>query len=195
MKALAGLLLLLCSLAHADVYKWVDESGKTHYSDAPPLQGQSRGVAQLSKQGMVKKPAETEAQRQSREASAAAARQLLQKQQDAARHDQALVQSYSTLAELQADREKQLSVLQSAYRALELRAQGLAIQQRDLQQDLEQHNKQHQKPPAATLHNLQVLQREQKDLQALMASKRAEINNYQQKMQQDLQRYRQLSGK
>ncbi|POZ63265.1 DUF4124 domain-containing protein [Chromobacterium alticapitis] len=194
MKRLAGPLLLLCSLAHADVYKWLDETGKTHYSDAPPLQNQSRGVAELSRQGTVRKPAESEAQRQSREASAAAARQLQQKQQEAARHDQALVQSYSTLADLQADRAKQLAVLQSAYHAQELRAQGLAIQQRDLQKDLALSQKLRQTPPANTLHNQQVLQREQKDLQTQMAAKHAEIEAFKLKMQQDLQRYRQLRG-
>ncbi|QEL57517.1 DUF4124 domain-containing protein [Chromobacterium paludis] len=194
MKALAGSLLLLCSLAHAGVYKWVDDSGKTHYSDAPPQQNQSRGVAELSKQGAMKKPAETEAQRLSREASAAAARQAQQKRLEAIRHDQALTQGYSTLAELQADREKQLAVLQSAYHALELRAQGLALQQRDLQRDLEQSRKLRQPPPANTIHNQQVLQQEQKAQQALLAAKRAEIAAYRQKMQQDLQRYRQLIG-
>ncbi|WP_434630891.1 DUF4124 domain-containing protein [Chromobacterium sp. CV08] len=195
MKTLAGLSLLLCSLAQAGVYKWVDETGKTHYSDAPPLQSQSRGVSELSRQGAVTRQAETEAQRQAREASAAAARQALQQRQEQQRHDQALSQSYPSLADLKADRQKQLSALQSALRALELRAQGLALQQRNLQKDADLAARQHQPPRAAAQHDLQVLQHEQKDIAAMIAAKRAEIDAYRQKMQQDLLRYQQLNAR
>ncbi|AVG15658.1 hypothetical protein CFN79_07160 [Chromobacterium vaccinii] len=193
MKALAGPFLLLCSLAQAGVYKWVDEAGNTHYSDSPPLESQSRGVAELSKQGAVNKPAETAAQRQAREASAAAARQQQQQRMDAARHDQALVQSYPTLAELQADRERQLAVLQSSYHALELRSQGLALQRGHLEQDLEHARQFKQTPPAAAVRNLQLLRQSQQDLLRQMASKRAELDAFRQRMQQDIARYRQLN--
>lgn len=35
-KVIALLLLACCSLAHAEVYKWVDASGRTVFSDQPP---------------------------------------------------------------------------------------------------------------------------------------------------------------
>ncbi|MBI3146261.1 MAG: DUF4124 domain-containing protein, partial [Pseudogulbenkiania sp.] len=41
MPRLPGLLLALLpltALAGGTLYKWVDQSGKVHYSDAPPLQ-------------------------------------------------------------------------------------------------------------------------------------------------------------
>lgn len=31
--------ILLCSLANAEVYKWVDDKGKTHFSDTKPVGG------------------------------------------------------------------------------------------------------------------------------------------------------------
>ncbi len=34
--ALSSILLLMASPAHAQLYKWVDEQGKVHYSDQPP---------------------------------------------------------------------------------------------------------------------------------------------------------------
>ncbi|MEO9384953.1 DUF4124 domain-containing protein [Chromobacterium phragmitis] len=192
MKAFAGC-LLLCSLAHAGVYKWVDEAGNTHYSDAPPLQGQSRGVAELNKQGAVSKPAESEAQRRAREASAAESAQRKRQALEASRHDQALAQSYPTLADLQADRERQLAVLQSAYRALELRDQGLALQQRQLRQDIERSRANRQPPPAAAVRDQQALGQSQRELQRQMAAKRAELDDFRRKMRQDLDRYRQLN--
>lgn len=35
-KVIALLLLAACSLAHAEVYKWIDASGRTVFSDQPP---------------------------------------------------------------------------------------------------------------------------------------------------------------
>ncbi|KUM05287.1 DUF4124 domain-containing protein [Chromobacterium subtsugae] len=198
MTRLAGLFTLLsCAAAFAGgaLYKWVDDAGRVHYSDSPPLQSQSGGVAELNKQGSVRKPAESDAQRKAREASAAAALLLQQRQQDAARHDQALIQSYPSLADLKADRERQLSVLQSAYHALELRAQGLLLQQRDLQKDLDLSAKLRQPPHPSTTHNLQALRHEQLDLDALIRAKRGELDAFRRKMQQDIQRYQQLNAR
>jgi hypothetical protein len=35
-------LSMVSLLAHAQIYKWVDANGKTHYGDAPPQSGQAR---------------------------------------------------------------------------------------------------------------------------------------------------------
>jgi hypothetical protein len=43
-SVLPALLLILCGVAppaHAQVYKWVDANGKTHYGDAPPQSGKA----------------------------------------------------------------------------------------------------------------------------------------------------------
>ncbi|MBG7601727.1 MAG: DUF4124 domain-containing protein [Gammaproteobacteria bacterium] len=49
------LILLLCSTTavNAEMYRWMDENGKVHYSDKIPAQHQHRGHAKLSKQGVV----------------------------------------------------------------------------------------------------------------------------------------------
>jgi hypothetical protein len=66
-KHLPALLILLsCGAAMADgaLYKWVDDAGKVHYSDAAPLQNQKQGVAELNRQGVIRKQAESEQARQ-----------------------------------------------------------------------------------------------------------------------------------
>lgn len=35
-RTLSALTLTLCTSAHAGLYKWVDDAGKTHYSQIPP---------------------------------------------------------------------------------------------------------------------------------------------------------------
>ena len=40
-KLLLGTIILLsCSLTHAEIYKWLDEHGNPQFSDEPPKQGQ-----------------------------------------------------------------------------------------------------------------------------------------------------------
>ncbi|BFM18675.1 glutaredoxin domain-containing protein [Maricurvus nonylphenolicus] len=36
MKYIASILLLVCATATAEIYKWVDKNGKTHFSDKKP---------------------------------------------------------------------------------------------------------------------------------------------------------------
>lgn len=44
--SLLGLMLLMTApIAHSDVYRWVDEQGVTHFSDAPPAKGQSEKIS------------------------------------------------------------------------------------------------------------------------------------------------------
>ena len=41
---LISLLLALSLVANAEVYKWVDKSGRTHFSDQPPLNQKSENI-------------------------------------------------------------------------------------------------------------------------------------------------------
>lgn len=44
-KMLAGFLVLAaCSVSHADVYKWVDENGKTRFSDKAPAEKTAENI-------------------------------------------------------------------------------------------------------------------------------------------------------
>lgn len=73
MKARTRLLLLLCILPltapAAQLYRWVDDSGKTHYSDQPPPPKTKR-VQRLGAQGnVVETDKESYAMRQARQNS------------------------------------------------------------------------------------------------------------------------------
>lgn len=47
------LLLGAATASHAELYRWMDESGKVHYSDKIPAQHKHRGHAKLNQQGVV----------------------------------------------------------------------------------------------------------------------------------------------
>ena len=195
-KHLPALLILLsCGAALADggLYKWVDDAGKVHYSDAPPLQHQKQGVAELNRQGVIRKQAESEQARQQREASEAVRKQEQQRQLDSARYDKSLLESYRNVDELRQDREKQLGILQASLDAQYSRLKSLNLQLRDMLKEQNVSQLQHRPVPAGLQHNIQVIQQEQKGLGTLIATKQAEYNSVRQKMQEDIARYQQLS--
>lgn len=195
-KHLPALLILLsCGAALADggLYKWVDDAGKVHYSDAPPLQHQKQGVAELNRQGVIRKQAESEQARQQREASEAVRKQEQQRQLDSARYDNSLLESYRNVDELRQDREKQLGILQASLDAQYSRLKSLNLQLRDMLKEQNVSQQQHRPVPAGLQHNIQVIQQEQKGLGTLIATKQAEYNSVRQKMQEDIARYQQLS--
>lgn len=49
MRYLVAIILFMsCNLSvHAQIYKWIDENGKTQYADQPPLSGQIRNEQRL----------------------------------------------------------------------------------------------------------------------------------------------------
>lgn len=195
-KHLPALLLLLgCGTAMADgaLYKWVDDAGKVHYSDAAPLQNQKQGVAELSRQGTVRKQAESEQARRQREASEAQHKQEQQRQLDSARYDKGLLESYRNIDELKADRAKQLSILQASLDAQYSRLKSLNLQLRDMLKEQDVSQKMHRPVPAGLQHNILVIQQEQKGLGVQLATKQAEFNSVRQKMQEDIARYQEIT--
>ena len=195
MPRLAGLLLSLlplATLAGGTLYKWVDESGKVHYSDAPPLQT-PRSLAELDRQGSVTRAVETPQERAAREAREAAAQAEAARQRYQARYDKGLLESYQSPSELRAEREKQLAIQQSILN-------GLLNDRKTLQQNIAQQTRQIEaqqksgQPVQPTLSaNLGVLRQQAANLEAAIISRQAEIASQTKKMQYDLERYRQLT--
>lgn len=195
MPRLAGLLLALLpltALAGGALYKWVDESGKVHYSDAPPLQT-PRGLVELNRQGNVTHSVETPQERTAREAREAASQAEAARQRYQARYDKGLVESYQSADELRSERERQLAVQQSILN-------GLLADRKTLQQNIAQQTRQIEalqkggKPPQPTLTaNLGVLRQQAANLDAAISSRQSEIASQTKKMQADLERYRQLT--
>jgi hypothetical protein len=57
----AAAVLLLCSIplsVHAGLNKWVDENGKVHYSDSPPMDAKVESVRNISGKGQEAAPAD-----------------------------------------------------------------------------------------------------------------------------------------
>jgi hypothetical protein len=118
-RAAALLLALLvgaavCVQARAATYKWVDEKGVTHYTDKMPAEAAGKGSTVLDKQARpVKKidPALTPEQYRAREAEEERKRADARLSEETARRDRALTSSYTTEAEIELARTRQLATI------------------------------------------------------------------------------------
>ncbi len=117
--ALFAALALAGATAQADgkaLYRWVDEQGQVHYGDKVPPNDSKQGRESLSKNGRVTKvlPRELSGseleQAQARVAVDKAKEDVHQKQLS---YDHYLLQSFASVADLQAAREERLNALDS----------------------------------------------------------------------------------
>ncbi len=60
-------IILMTSFAQAGLYRWVDESGKVHFSDKVPVVASRKAVSEINKNGVVKNTVDPEAKARARE--------------------------------------------------------------------------------------------------------------------------------
>ncbi len=118
--------LLTAGIAHAGTYRWVDGSGRVHYSDTLPSTYQKSGAAEMSKQGVVVKRTQSEAERRAEGAQLEAERLTEQARQQQTQQDRALTLTYTTEAEIDLARDRALSHHNLAIKGSQLRAKIVA---------------------------------------------------------------------
>ena len=131
-SALAVALLLAVGTAQATMYRWVDGSGRVHYSDTPPMTYQKSGGAELSKQGLVIKRTQSEAERKAEAERQAEQKRIEAEQQKQTQLDRALTQTYTTEAEIDLARDRALEHHKLAIRGAEIRAEAVEKNLADL---------------------------------------------------------------
>ena len=112
-RRLWGILLVLsvCSDAHADIYKWKDAQGEIHYSNSLPAQAAGYANIELDKHGLIvkQKAAAPTAEQRAAEASEQAHQAAEQQSQtEQKRHDTALLNTYTSPAEIDLARDRNL---------------------------------------------------------------------------------------
>ena len=118
--------LLSASTAHAGMYRWVDGGGRVHYSDTLPSTYQKSGAAEMSKQGVVIKRTQSEAERRAEGVQLEDERLIEEARQQQAQQDRALTQTYTTEAEIDLARDRALTHHNLAIKGAQLRAKTVA---------------------------------------------------------------------
>lgn len=110
-------LLMVCGSVQAQgkqLYRWVDEKGQVHYGDKVPAQDAKQGREAINKQGTVTKVVPRElsgAELEQALARRAAEKAEAEAQQQRLVYDRYLLQSFASVADLQAAREERLTAL------------------------------------------------------------------------------------
>ncbi len=118
--------LLSAGTAHAGMYRWVDGGGRVHYSDTLPSTYQKSGAAEMSKQGVVIKRTQSEAERRAEGVQLEEERLIEEARQQQAQQDRALTQTYTTEAEIDLARDRALTHHNLAIKGTQLRAKTVA---------------------------------------------------------------------
>lgn len=114
-------LVLMLSLALASqtvwatMYKWVDDKGEVHYGDTLPPQAVNGSTSELNKGGLVvktKPAALTPEQRKAQGDAEKAKQEAEDKEKEQARHDKALLDSYTSEADIIMARDRNLQATQ-----------------------------------------------------------------------------------
>jgi DNA repair exonuclease SbcCD ATPase subunit len=191
-------LIALCAFAVpalATTYKWVDEHGVVHYTDKVPPEQIDKARIELDKQGVpVKKvdPAPTPEQRKAREAEEARQRELARQQEDVARKNKALLQSYSSEAEIDLARKRALSTLDSVIQSAQAYSDQLKARKDEVDRKKAEFGT---KPiPAALEREATTVDVELVRQNELIAQKRRETVEVQQKYDAILARWRELTS-
>lgn len=123
------LLLLLAGAAQAGLYRWVDDTGKVHYSDVVPVTAVKQAHSELNEQGMTVKtfpaaPTEEEIAARQRRETLAKLRDAMDNQQQ--QQDDNLLANYADVSELDAVFNSKVTVLEKNTRSIQERRDSLA---------------------------------------------------------------------
>ena len=108
--ALGLVLAASVSVAGGALYRWVDEHGRVQYSDTPP---DKKGAVQLSNRGIVLKKIDalSPEQQKIRDAEEARKRADEARAAEQRRQDSALLQSFTTVQEIDMKRDREVQAL------------------------------------------------------------------------------------
>lgn len=120
--------LLLCAtanMAEAKLYKWVDSQGRIHYGDTmPETQTATQGTSELNKRGLIIKQAESPEQKTKRLAEENRQKELIIEQKKQALRDKALRQTYTSTAEIDTVRDRNIEQVDAAIKTNLARAKA-----------------------------------------------------------------------
>lgn len=191
--SIAVALALASQGAAAATYKWTDEKGVVHYTDKMPPEAVDKGNVELNKQGIPVKrtdPALTAEQRRARAAEEERQKQLAREREVVDRRDRALLQSYTSIEEIDLARTRAIGTLETQIQSAQ--AYSVALVKR--RQELEAKRKTYgEKPvPPAIDRELESIAAELQRQDALVAERKRDMASVTSKYDAERHRYQEL---
>ena len=179
--------------AAAALYKWVDEKGVVHYADKMPAEAVDKGSVELNKQGIPVKrtdPAPSAEQRRVKQAEDERQKQLAREREVVDRRDRALLQSYTSIQEIDLARSRALGTLDSQVQSAQAYTSALVKRRQELEAKRKSYG---DKPvPAAIDRELESIAGELVRQDSLIAERKHDIAMVVAKYDAERQRYQEL---
>jgi len=201
MKCAKTLFFVFCALLAAGtagaqkLYKYVDENGRTRYTDRPPIDMTGRASEQLNSQGTVvrrnaaaltpEEIAAQEAEEQKRREAAAIAREENRK-------NRALLATYPSIKDIDDARARALANNAEATRQITLRISDLDRRRQKVAQEAASY--QHKTMPPEIKRESFEIESELRAQNELLAVKKQEITGINAKYDEDKRRYQRITG-
>ncbi|BBP02729.1 hypothetical protein TPL01_01610 [Sulfuriferula plumbiphila] len=183
--------------AQAALYKWVDVQGRTHYSDTLPQQATGRANVELDKQGLTVRQnagTMTPEQRQLHAAEQARLQQELQTKTEQKRRDTALLNTYTTPAEIDLARDRNLEQAKLTINSNQIQLRQIRARQAQLDQQMAVSARDKRPIPAHVTETRDANAREIVRLEGIIAQKRKEMTGTRAKFDADKARFIELTG-
>ncbi len=193
----ATLLAVVSSTAQAQMYKWQDDKGVTHYGETIPAEYANKDRSELSKTGRVMKKTEvlTAEERQAKAAQDVKVRAALEAEKVSKQRDKSLLNTYSNEKEIELSRQRntqQVDIrIESTNRLLVDANKTLA----DLQKSVDAKTRAKQTIDAYTKEDLLDAQTAVTKLTAKLDAFKQDKARLEAKFAADLARYKELTGK
>lgn len=191
-----AILLLPAWSVSAATFKWVDEKGTTHYGDAIPPAYVNQGATELSKKGLVIKktaPALTPEQRQSRQEEIDLRNEQVHKAREQRRRDNALLNTYTSLSEIDLARDRNLQQLELMYTGALSRSKMLTGRLKEFRTQAAKHKTENKPVPAHLKTDIARIELESERLKATMEKNLQDIEAIKTKFAADRLRYQELT--
>ncbi len=177
------------------MYRWVDGSGRVHYSDTPPTSYNQSGGAELNKQGQVIRRTQSEAERRAEAERQAEAKRTQAEQNKQAQRDRALTQTYTTEAEIDLARDRALEHHKLAIKSAEARAVAVDANLAEMNERAARIEKAGRTIPANLRDELAQTNKESAELKRAIQKNLEAMDTVRAKYEADKQRFRELTGK
>jgi len=180
----------------AKLYKWVDDDGVTHYGETIPPEYANKDRVELNKAGRVIKTEEvlTPERRRAREQADAKKREEAKATLDQQRHDKTLINTYSSVKEIDLARRRNLQQIDARLNVINSSIKTANDNLTGLQQEAESYTKANRRIPASLEEDIQDAQTRLKKLQKDMEEPQAEKAALEARYDADKARYMELTG-
>jgi len=179
------------------LYKWVDKNGVVHYGSTVPPEYANQQMQLLNSEGVTvqtvaaPKTAEEIAKDKQAKAEAAAKAKQEQQQHD---NDQMLLDTYTSVADIERDRNSRLAAIDSQIKVINNSISGLQSTLASYQQQAAKLTKTHKPIPAFLQKNLNDTQAQLDTNQKLLLKQQQDKQEMQDRYSAYIKRYQQLTG-